>query len=124
MALGKESTAGGHGLLLGNPHFPWDGPERFYQAQLTLPGKVNVSGASLFGVPLILIGGSPMRYGDSRIAASCISLVVTATSWRRWPTVSKPCSRGPTERAPSSRLRQRCVRVPRCSNWRTPRHLL
>ena len=43
-------------MLLGNPHFPWDGPERFYQAQLTIPGEINVSGGSLFGVPLVLIG--------------------------------------------------------------------
>ena len=42
--------------MLGNPHFPWDGSERFYQAQLTIPGQVNVSGASLFGVPVINIG--------------------------------------------------------------------
>ena len=39
-----------------NPHFPWDGPERFYQSHLTIPGEVNVSGGSLFGVPLVLIG--------------------------------------------------------------------
>ncbi len=45
-----------HGLLLGNPHFPWIGTERFYQSQLTIPGKLNVEGASLYGVPLILIG--------------------------------------------------------------------
>jgi acyl-homoserine-lactone acylase len=45
-----------HGLLLGNPHFPWLDTERFYQAQLTIPGKLDVSGASLFGVPLVLIG--------------------------------------------------------------------
>ena len=45
-----------HGLLLGNPHFPWVGTERFYQAQITIPGKMNVEGASLFGVPLVLIG--------------------------------------------------------------------
>ena len=31
-------------------------PERFYQAQLTIPGQINVTGASLYGVPLILIG--------------------------------------------------------------------
>ncbi len=43
-------------MLLGNPHFPWQGSERFYQAQLTIPGKINASGASLFGVPVILIG--------------------------------------------------------------------
>ena len=56
VALGKAATADGKGLLLGNPHFPWDGPERFYEAQLTIPGKVDVTGASLFGVPLVLIG--------------------------------------------------------------------
>jgi acyl-homoserine-lactone acylase len=55
-ALGGEATTNGKGIVLGNPHFPWDGPERFYQSHLTIPGELNVSGASLFGVPLILIG--------------------------------------------------------------------
>src|SRR3954453_11138884 len=56
VALGSQATSNGNGMLLGNPHFPWDGPERFYQSHLTIPGKVNVSGGSLYGVPLILIG--------------------------------------------------------------------
>jgi acyl-homoserine-lactone acylase len=57
VAVGSAGTRDHrHGLLLGNPHFPWTGPERFYQAQLTIPGKVNVEGASLFGVPIVLIG--------------------------------------------------------------------
>ena len=46
----------GRGMVLGNPHFPWDGAERLYQAHLTIPGKLDVAGASLYGVPLILIG--------------------------------------------------------------------
>ena len=54
--LGKAATDNGRGMVLGNPHFPWQGAERFYQAQLTIPGKLDVSGASLYGVPLILIG--------------------------------------------------------------------
>ncbi|MEJ7715637.1 MAG: penicillin acylase family protein [Thermoleophilaceae bacterium] len=54
--LGREATDNGKGMLLGNPHFPWDGSERFYQAHLTIPGKLDVSGASLYGVPLTLIG--------------------------------------------------------------------
>ncbi len=58
VALGKQGTQSGHGMLLGNPHFPWDGSERFYQAHLTIPGKVNVQGGSLFGVPIILIGNT------------------------------------------------------------------
>jgi len=56
VAFGKDATDNGRGLLLGNPHFPWDGAERFYQSQLTVPGKLDVAGGSLFGVPIVLIG--------------------------------------------------------------------
>jgi acyl-homoserine-lactone acylase len=56
IGLGKDATDNGHGMMLGNPHFPWDGSERFYEAQLTIPGVVNAEGGSLFGVPLVLIG--------------------------------------------------------------------
>jgi acyl-homoserine-lactone acylase len=56
VALGSRATADHRGLLLGNPHFPWDGSERFFQAQLTIPGKIDVAGASLLGVPVVLIG--------------------------------------------------------------------
>ena len=55
-AFGKDATENGRGLVYGNPHFPWDGSERLYQAHLTLPGKVDVAGGSLYGVPLINIG--------------------------------------------------------------------
>ena len=56
VAIGSAGTSDHRGLLLGNPHFPWLGPERFYQAQLTIPGQIDVTGASLYGIPLILIG--------------------------------------------------------------------
>jgi acyl-homoserine-lactone acylase len=57
VAVGKQGVAGHqHGLLLGNPHFPWTDTERFYQAQLTIPGTIGVTGAALFGVPVVLIG--------------------------------------------------------------------
>ena len=56
VALGSEATKNGRGLLLGNPHFPWLGAERFYQAHLTIPGKVDVAGGALLGVPIVLIG--------------------------------------------------------------------
>ncbi len=56
IGLGKDATDNGLGMMLGNPHFPWDGSERFYESQLTIPGVMNVEGASLFGVPLVLIG--------------------------------------------------------------------
>jgi len=56
VALGSEGTATGKGMLFANPHFPWNGTERFFESQLTVPGKVNVSGASIMGVPAIVIG--------------------------------------------------------------------
>ena len=56
VALGKDGSKSGHGLLYGNPHFPWYGSERFYQSHLTIPGKVDVMGGSLLGVPIINIG--------------------------------------------------------------------
>jgi acyl-homoserine-lactone acylase len=54
-AFGSEVTGGG-GIQLGNPHFPWYGGERLYQVHLTVPGRLDVQGASLYGVPFVLIG--------------------------------------------------------------------
>lgn len=45
--LGKEATQSGMGMLLGNPHYPWDGQNRFYRMHMTIPGKLNVVGAGL-----------------------------------------------------------------------------
>lgn len=56
IAFGGEATGTAHGLLFGNPHWYWGGPDRFYQAHLTIPSKFNVSGASLLGLPFIVIG--------------------------------------------------------------------
>jgi acyl-homoserine-lactone acylase len=56
VGLGSEATSTGKGMLYGNPHFPWSGSERFFQAQMTIPGKINVSGGSLLGAPVVLIG--------------------------------------------------------------------
>lgn len=56
LAVGPENSRNGNTLMLGNPHFPWHGTERFWDFQLTVPGKVNVIGASLFGFPLVNIG--------------------------------------------------------------------
>jgi acyl-homoserine-lactone acylase len=57
VAIGRDGSRDRKtGVLLGNPHFPWLGPERFYQTHIRIPGKIDVAGASLFGVPAILIG--------------------------------------------------------------------
>jgi acyl-homoserine-lactone acylase len=55
-AFGAETTANGRGVLVGNPHFPWNGPSRFYQMHITIPGVVDVMGAAIAGAPLPTIG--------------------------------------------------------------------
>ncbi|MEV4836491.1 penicillin acylase family protein [Nonomuraea sp. NPDC049486] len=55
-ALGREATRSGHGMLLADPHFPWNGSRRFYQVHLTIPGVLDVSGGSLYGTPMVQIG--------------------------------------------------------------------
>ncbi len=54
--LGSEATQDGTGMLLGNPHFPWDGRDRFYEMQLTIPGEYDMIGAALSGQPVVEIG--------------------------------------------------------------------
>ena len=56
IGIGSEDTANGDGMVLANPHFPWQGTERFWMAQLTVPGQYNVEGGTLEGFPLIGIG--------------------------------------------------------------------
>lgn len=54
--IGANGSQTDYGILLGNPHFPWRGPERWYVQHLTVPGEYDVIGASLQGVPVINIG--------------------------------------------------------------------
>src|SRR5215472_171358 len=55
-ALGRAATRQHDGMLLANPHLPWVGDARLYELQLTIPGQLNVAGASLYGMPVIEIG--------------------------------------------------------------------
>lgn len=56
LAFGAGRTRDGQSLLFGNPHWFWRGPDRFYQAQLTIPGEIDVAGVSFLGVPVIVMG--------------------------------------------------------------------
>jgi acyl-homoserine-lactone acylase len=55
-AIGRERSADGGGLLLANPHFPWEGELRFWEVQLTIPGEIDVYGVQLSGLPGVGIG--------------------------------------------------------------------
>lgn len=55
-AFGRDGSANGRGLLLGNPHYPWYGPNRFWEKRLHVPGELEVYGANLLGLPGVAIG--------------------------------------------------------------------
>ncbi|PIE39108.1 MAG: hypothetical protein CSA53_03125 [Gammaproteobacteria bacterium] len=55
-AVGTEASQTGKGILLGNPHFPWQGSRRFYVSHLTMGDEYDVYGGSLYGMPINAIG--------------------------------------------------------------------
>ncbi len=55
-ALGNDKTASGAGMLLANPHLPYEGELRFHEAHLTVPGELDVYGAALLGTVGVTIG--------------------------------------------------------------------
>lgn len=55
-AFGSELTDTGRGILLGNPHYPWQGPSRFHMAHLMLPGEIDFMGVGLIATPRLAIG--------------------------------------------------------------------
>lgn len=55
-AIGGDVTSSGGGIVLANPHFPWDGEARFWECHLTIPGQLDCYGVSLLGAPGIQMG--------------------------------------------------------------------
>ncbi len=54
-AVAPSRTAGGHALLLANPHLPWSGEHTWFEAQLSAPGVFDAYGATLVGIPVLAI---------------------------------------------------------------------
>ena len=55
-AFGGDVTSDGRGLLVGNPHFPWEGPARFWEMHVTIPGQIDVMGVGLAGATFPNLG--------------------------------------------------------------------
>jgi acyl-homoserine-lactone acylase len=55
-ALGADRTESGHGLLVANPHFPWEGDLTFSEIHLTARSDFDVYGAGIPGLPMVGIG--------------------------------------------------------------------
>ena len=55
-AIGGARSASGAGMVVANPHFPWEGELKLWESHVTVPGELNVYGVGLMGVPGALIG--------------------------------------------------------------------
>lgn len=54
--LGSERTESGRGMLLSNTHFPGVGEKQWWESHLTIPGQIDVYGASLVGIAAVNMG--------------------------------------------------------------------
>ncbi|MBK7907587.1 MAG: penicillin acylase family protein [Gemmatimonadetes bacterium] len=107
--------ASGGGFTFSNPHFPWRGSERLYAMHLTVPGRLDLFGSTLYGVPVPMIGFSesigwsdthttdkrstiyeltldpadPTRYrvGDSTLAMRAVVVEIPTAGGRRTHTI-------------------------------------
>jgi acyl-homoserine-lactone acylase len=55
-AVGADASQTNAGILLGNPHFPWQRNRRFFMFHLTMGDEYDVMGGALIGAPIPLIG--------------------------------------------------------------------
>lgn len=55
-AIGSSRTENGRGMLLSNTHFPSQGELQWWESHITVPGEINVYGASLIGAAVVNMG--------------------------------------------------------------------
>jgi penicillin amidase len=82
----ESLTGGGKTLLANDPHLSLSSPALFHAVHITVPGKLNVSGVSLAGVPGVLIG-----YND-KIAWGITTAYHDVVDW--YEDTVAPCSSG------------------------------
>ena len=80
--IGSQGARGVRSLVLGNPHFPWQGSERWYEIHLTVPGKLDAIGAALQGVPAVNIGFNSTSPGATRSPPRAASPRTSSSSSR------------------------------------------
>ncbi len=55
-ALAPSRGTSGRAMLLGNPHQPWTPVATYYEAHLTVPGRLNFYGSTFIGRPVLTSG--------------------------------------------------------------------
>jgi len=56
LALGRDLTTSGRGMVVSNSHFEAEGERRWWELHQTIPGELDVYGVALMGVPLVNMG--------------------------------------------------------------------
>jgi acyl-homoserine-lactone acylase len=51
-----EKTKSGNAILMGNPHQSWSEVATYYEAHVTIPGKLNFYGSTFIGRPVLTTG--------------------------------------------------------------------
>lgn len=71
IALGKQATQSGNGMLFSNPHWEWNTADGMVAAHLTVPGRLNVNGMTYGASPIIGIGhNDKVAWGATSAGAS------------------------------------------------------
>ena len=55
-AFAPGRTRSGNAILMGNPHQPWSQVATYYEAHLTVPGKLDFYGSTFVGRPVLTTG--------------------------------------------------------------------
>jgi len=55
-ALAPSRSRSGRALLMGNPHQPWAPVSTYYEAHLTVPGRMDFYGSTFIGRPILTSG--------------------------------------------------------------------
>ncbi len=115
VAFSGRTTANGRGLLLGNPHYPWQGGRRFWQSQQTIPGELDVAGGSLLGTVAVSIGHNAHMAWSHTVATGVTLNLHRLTLDPADPTVYLVDGR-------RERMRKRTVTVPVANGAPVTRH--
>ncbi|WP_425315415.1 penicillin acylase family protein [Streptomyces prasinopilosus] len=115
VAFSGGTTANGRGLLLGNPHYPWQGGRRFWQSQQTIPGELDVAGGSLLGTVAVSIGHNAHMAWSHTVATGVTLNLHRLTLDPADPTVYLVDGR-------RERMRKRTVTVPVANGAPVTRH--
>ena len=77
--ISDEASGIASGVLYGNPHFPWQGPNRFFMSHLTIAGVYDAMGAALHDLTLnpdnrseYIVDGEALAFEPTTVTAEIV----------------------------------------------------